>query len=141
MSEEQLTGVLLASPEFAGRANVLVGGANADANFVQALYQLLLRRTGAGAEVQGWLPAVAASGRQAVAGAFLGSGEYRGDAVRTVYGDPSLSPSPWQPFFLNLLHRGQAPSAGEIAWWVKSPFDVLTLEAIMAGTQEYFDLQ
>src|SRR5207247_1427219 len=67
MTEEQLTGILLASSEFAGRANALVGGANADANFVQALYQLLLRRTGASVELQGWLPLVAASGRQAVA--------------------------------------------------------------------------
>jgi Glycoside hydrolase family 44/Calx-beta domain/Domain of unknown function (DUF4214) len=140
MTEEQVAGALLASPEFANRANALVGGTNADANFVQALYNLLLGRTGSAAEVNSWLSPVAALGRQAAARAFLGSGEFRGDAVRTFYGDPSLTPLPWEPFFINLLHRSQAPTAGEIAGWANSPFDFLTLEVMLAGSQEYYNL-
>jgi Domain of unknown function (DUF4214)/Planctomycete extracellular len=129
---------IVASPEFASRANALIGGANADANFVQALYQLLLRRTAAPAEVQPWLPGVAAAGRQAVAGAILDSVEFRGDAVRTFYGDPSLNPLPWEPFFINLLHR--TPSAAEISGWANTSIDFVTMEVLMAGSQEYYDL-
>jgi hypothetical protein len=140
LTQEQVSGILLASPEFAARANALVGGTNPDANFVQALYQLLLGRTAATVEVQGWLPWLAANGRQAVAAVFLGSGEFRSDAVRTFYGDPSLNPLPWEPFFINLLHRSQAPSAAEVAGWVTAPLDFLTVEVILAGTQEYYDL-
>jgi hypothetical protein len=138
MTEEQVIGIIVASPEFAGRANTLVGGASADANFVQALYQLLLGRIGTG-EVQSWLPALAVVGRQAVAAEFLGSGEFRGDAVRTFYGDPGLNPLPWEPFFINLLGRGQALFAAEVGGWVSTPLDFLTLEVSLAASQEYYD--
>jgi len=37
--------------------------------------------------------------------------------------------------------RRQTPSAGEVAWWVQSPFDLLTLEVLFAGTKEYYDVQ
>src|SRR5438105_5881240 len=140
MTEEQMTSALLASPEFANRANALIGGTNADANFVQALYNLLLRRTASPAEVNGWLPSLAASGRQATAQAFLTGREFRGDAVRTFYGDPGLTPLPWEPFFINLLHRSQAPAPLEIANWVTSAVDFLSLEVTLAGSQEYYNL-
>src|SRR5439155_6730813 len=43
MSVGDAISAMVAGPEFANRANQLVGGTNTDANFVQALYQLLLR--------------------------------------------------------------------------------------------------
>src|SRR5262249_53189988 len=57
-TEEQVIAGLLSSPEFAARANPLIGGANADANYVQALYELLLNRPGSPAEVNAWLGAL-----------------------------------------------------------------------------------
>jgi|GEM_PF-3607822 len=140
MTEEQLTSALLASPEFANRANALIGGSNADANFVQALYNLLLRRTATPPEVNGWLPPLAASGRQATAQSFLTCREFRSDAIRSFYGDPGLTPLPWEAFFINLLHRSQAPSATEIAGWATSTVDFLSLEVTLAGSQEYYNL-
>ena len=71
----------------------------------------------------------------------LGSGEFRGDAVRTFYGDPTLNPLPWEPFFANLLHRSMAPTSGEIAGWVNSSLDFVTLEVTLAGSLEYYNLQ
>jgi hypothetical protein len=139
-SEEQLGNILAASQEFAGRANALIGGTNANANFVQALYTLLLNRTASTAEVNSWLPAVASLGRQAVAGYFTGSAEFRSDAVRTFYGDPSLTPKPWEPFFVNLLHRSKAPASSEVAGWVNSGVDFLSLEVVLAGSLEYYNL-
>jgi hypothetical protein len=138
-TEEQLANTLLASQEFASRANALVGGTNANANFVQALYTLLLNRTPATSEVNGWLPAVASLGRQAVAGYFTGSAEFRSDAVRTFYGDPSLTPMPWEPFFVNLLHRNKAPAASEINGWVNTSTDFVSLEVTLAGSLEYYN--
>ena len=140
MNEEQVASALLASSEFAHRANALIGGPNSDANFVQALYQLLLGRAATTGEVAAWLPWLPVNGRQNGALAFLVSGEFRTDAVRTFYGDPSLNPLPWEPFFVNLLHRQQAPSGGELAVWVGSTLDFLTIEVALAGSQEYYGL-
>jgi hypothetical protein len=139
MTEEQVMAGVLASGEFASRANALVGGASADANFVQALYQLLLLRTTT-TEIQGWLPTVATAGRQTVAADFLGSGEFRTAAVRTFYGDPSLNPLPWEPFLIDLLQRRQPPSTAEIAGWANSPLDLWTMELDLAASQEYYNL-
>src|SRR6185503_19115655 len=46
MSEEQVLSQLLGGTDFFQRAQTLIGGSDANANFVQALYQLLLGRTG-----------------------------------------------------------------------------------------------
>ena len=138
-TEEQVAAALIASPEFAARADALVGGTNPDANFVQSLYQLLLGRTASDAEVNGWLSTVAAQGRAAVAAAFLASGEFRTDAVRTFYGDPTQTPSPWEPWMVDLLHRTAAPSAAEVGAWVTSGTDSLTIEVTLAGSSEYYN--
>ena len=52
----------------------------------------------------------------------------------------SLNPLPWEPFFVNLLHRHQAPSGGELTSWVNSTLDFLTIEVALAGSQEYYGL-
>jgi hypothetical protein len=122
-TEEQVIAGILSSPEFAAHANALVGGANADANYVQALYQLLLHRTASMAEVNVWLGALP-NGRTAVALGFLGSPEYRGDVVTDLYG--------------TLLDRLTMPTASDVAGWVNSGLDMLAIEAAFASGPEYF---
>jgi hypothetical protein len=122
-TEEQVISVILSSSEFAAHANALIGGANADANYVQALYQLLLHRTASMAEVNFWLGALP-NGRAAVALGFLGSAEYRGDVVTGLYG--------------TLLDRPTAPTASDVAGWVNSGLDTLAIETAFASSAEYF---
>jgi hypothetical protein len=122
-TEEQVIAVILSSSEFAAHANALIGGANADANYVQALYQLLLNRTGSPAEVNFWLGALP-NGRAAVALGFLGSPEYRTDVVTQLYG--------------TLLDRLTMPTASDVAGWVNSGLDILAIEAVFASSAEYF---
>jgi hypothetical protein len=122
-TEEQVIAVILSSSEFAAHANALIGGANPDANYVQALYQLLLHRTASMAEVNLWLGALP-SGRAAVAFGFLGSAEYRTDVVTDLYG--------------TLLDRPTMPTASDVAAWVNSGMDMLAMEAAFASTAEYF---
>jgi len=56
-----------------------------------------------------------------------------------LYGDPSLSASPSQPFFPNLLARGSAPAPDEVAFWTDSAWSFLDIEANIAASQEYFN--
>jgi hypothetical protein len=122
-TEEQVIAGILNSPEFAAHANALIGGANADANYVGALYELLLNRPGSLAEVNGWL-GVLPSGRAAVALGFLGSPEYRTDVVDQLYA--------------TLLDRSAAPAASEVAWWVNSGLGLLAMQEGFASSAEYF---
>jgi acid phosphatase len=137
-TEEQVLEGILSSGEFASVANSSVGSTNTDYNYVSALYSLLLNRTAGSAEVNGWLNVLPGAGRAAVAVGFLNSAEFRGDAVRSFYGDPSLSPLPAEPFFPNLLRRASAPATWEVAFWVDSSLDLLGIEAGFAESQEYF---
>jgi len=77
-------------------------------------------------------------GRSGVASAILGSTEFRSGAVRTFYGDPTLTPTPFEPFFPNLLHRTAAPSSQEILGWANASVDLLTIEVTLAGSGEYY---
>jgi hypothetical protein len=122
-TEEQVLAGILSSPEFAAHANALIGGSNADANYVQALYKLLLNRMGSTAEVNVWL-SVLPSGRASVALGILGSPEYRTDVVTQFYG--------------TLLHRLTAPGASEVAGWVNSGLDILAIEVAFGSSPEYF---
>jgi hypothetical protein len=122
-TEEQVTAGILSSPEFAAHANALIGGATADANFVQALYKLLLNRTGSSSEVNAWLGALP-NGRAFVALGFLASPEYRTDVVTQFYG--------------TLVDRSTAPAAREVAGWVNSGLDILAIDVGFASSPEYF---
>ncbi len=142
-TEEQVIAGILASGEFAADANRLVGSANADDNFVQALYMLVLNRPANavnGNDVSAWAGGLPALGRAGVALDFLTLAEFRVGAVRTFYGDPTLTPSPYQPFLPNLLHRQAAPTSGEVGGWVNSGFDLLLIEDLIAGSAEFYAL-
>ena len=133
-TEEVVLAGILGTPEFASHANALIGGGNADSNFVQALYKLLALRTASSTEINGWLAALPTLGRIGAALAFLGSTEVRTDAVTQLYtGTPLAS-------LLNvtLLDRATAPSAAEVAGWVGSGLDLLSIEAGFGASQEYF---
>ncbi len=132
---EQVAAAFLGSSEFAARANALEGTADPDANFVRSLYRLVLRRAAGAAEVEAWLRVLPSAGRGSVAAAFLGSAEFRGDAVRAFYGVTAPAPL---PFFPNLLKRRTPPGAAEVLAWVVAPLDLLSIETAIAASAEYF---
>jgi hypothetical protein len=68
--------------------------------FVEALYSLVLHRTGSAAEVAAWGSALPAMGNQVAALAMLTSTECGADMV--------------QSYFNGLLHRTDAPTAAEV---------------------------
>ena len=74
----------------------------------------------------------------AVVRGFVFSTEFRNAAVRSLYGDPSLQPLPWEPFLPNLLHRFVPPRQDEISGWVNTGQDLHLLEVGFAGSEEYF---
>jgi hypothetical protein len=137
-TQEQVMAGIVSSPEFASHANALVGGSNPDANFVQALYQVLLGRTGSTGEVAGWMGVLGSMGRYGVASDFLSSQEFRSDVVRQLYG-PTAAPSvSVVSDYPNLLHRTLAPAATEVNGWVGSGLNVLGIEVDIAASNEFF---
>jgi len=84
-SEEMVLGGILGSEEFLYRVAGLTSSGTSEQSYLQALYSLLLQRTGSDGEVQDWVPAVTSSGRATVALAFLESVEYRSDVVQAYY--------------------------------------------------------
>jgi hypothetical protein len=92
-----------------------------DYDYVQSLYQNLLHRTGSTAEINGWVNQLPALGRAGLAQTLLWSQEFRGWEV----GDD----------YTQLLHR--TPAAGEVSGWAGSGLDLLTLDAVFAGSLEF----
>jgi hypothetical protein len=135
---ERVVAGILASPEFAARANALVGSPSADANFIQALYGLLLHRPGGAGEVSYWAGVLPASGRQGVAQGVLGSAEFRAGAVWTFYGGAGQASFPYEPFLPALLRRPTAPAAWEVDYWARSAADLLRIELGFASAPEFF---
>jgi hypothetical protein len=133
-TEEQVMAGILGSAEFAGHANTLIGGSNKDANFVQALYELLLLRTASNAEVQGWLPTVSAIGHAGVAMDFLGSTEFRADVVNQLYASSPVRTN----LYVTLLDRTKPPTSAEVSGWTNTSLDILSIEVLFAGSGEYF---
>jgi hypothetical protein len=107
---------ILGSPEYQSHTT-------SDTDYVQSLYQGLLHRAGSPAEVNAWVASLPQFGRGGVAQAFLLSQEYRAWEV----GDD----------YAHLLDRMQPPSAVEVATWVSSGLDILTMDAAFAGSPEY----
>jgi hypothetical protein len=123
-TQEQVTAEILSSQEFASRANTLIGGTSADANFVGALFKVLLNRTAGTDEVNTFLGLLPAQGRAGTAEVIEKSPEFRGDVATGT--------------FATLLDRTTAPSSAEVATLVDSGKDLLSLEVAQASTSEYF---
>lgn len=114
---EQLTNLLVTSAEYRNRY------AGSDAAFVHSLYTRFLLRNPDNAGLAFWQGQASAIGRAEVARALLGSAEFRGLVVRG--------------FYLNLLRRPAAPSQAEIAGWVASGLDFVSMQLRFASTSEF----
>jgi titin len=121
-SEEQVQSGILGSAEFFNHAQTLITSGTPEARYVQALYKLLLNRTGSAAELAGWNNVLQAQGRQGVALGFLQSAEDRKDVIQGYYG--------------TLLHR--TPSAVELNNWVMSSLDFASIRLGFESSLEFF---
>ena len=75
-----------------------------------------------------------------MAGAILGSTEYRTDEVQELYGFRYALSASVVSLFPNFLHRTAAPGAGEVNGWVNSGLDILTVEVRFAASGEFVAL-
>ena len=121
-SEEQVLSQILASQEFYNRAQALIPSGSADERYVQALYLLLLNRTGAPTEADAWVAALPTLGRQGAALSFLSSAEFRTDD--------------FEGYYNALLNRpGDQPALND---WVFSSLDVAGVRVGFESTLEFF---
>ncbi len=127
---EQAMVALITSGEFADRAG-------SDVGFIETLYARLLGRTAGTGELTAWLGGLPVLGRAVVAGAIVQSTEFRADVVEQMYG-AEAAPSPALPgLFPDLLHRDSVTDA-EVKAWAKSNIDLLAIERVFAGTDEFY---
>lgn len=138
-TEEVLISTILASAEFGTRAMKLYPSDQTNPAYIKALFKLLLNREADSTGLANWVRALQTQSRAQVASAFQATALYRGGMVRTIYGDPTLSPLPFQPFFVNLLHRKTAPTPAEVNGWVNSGQDILSIQAVFAASDEFFN--
>jgi len=131
---EQVISGFTVSGEFAARATALEQTGDANADYVRALYRLLLQRTNASAaDVNGWVQRMTVAGRGGIAQGFTRSIEFRSNSVSSFYG-----PATPLPFLRNILGRTSTATAPEINGWVNSGLDVLVLERLFASSNEYY---
>jgi hypothetical protein len=121
-TEETVLSLILGSPEFYQRAQTLVLTGTPDERFVQALYQVLLHRTGSSLDISAWVSILPQVGRQGVALAFLESAEFR---TRL-----------FQEYYNALLHR-PADTPGLNAW-VASGLDASNVRVGFESSPEFF---
>jgi hypothetical protein len=122
-TEEDVIARLLSSNEFFNRAPTLAttaGDPNAD--FISALYESLLDRAPSAGDISAWESVLATSGRAGVVNGITHSNEFRSDQVAS--------------FYVTFLHR--SGSEKEIASWVGSNLDLLSIEVGFCGSQEFF---
>jgi Right handed beta helix region len=119
--EEQVLSQILGSSEFDGRAQTLSSTGTSQERDIQALYQLLLNRTGGSVDVAGWVSQLPRIGLQGVAQMFLTSAEFRGDL--------------FEGYYNALLHR---PSDPAISNAVFSNLDAATIRINFEGSPEFF---
>jgi hypothetical protein len=113
---EAATAALVGSAEYRVRFG-------SDGAFVQSLAATLLGRVGAPAEAAAWAGAVGSAGRSALALGFLGAAEYRGRVVGQL--------------FTQALHRLTPPADADVAAWVNSGLDLVTIEVYFAASPEF----
>jgi probable HAF family extracellular repeat protein len=121
-TEEAVLSGILSSPEFYARAQTLIGSGTADERYVQALYLLLLNRTGEASGVAGWVGGLPTQGRQGVARGFLAATEFRTDLFEAYYNA--------------LLHRPD--DAAGISDWVFSNLDAASVRMGFEAAPEFF---
>jgi hypothetical protein len=122
-TEETVLANILGTQEFFNRARTLVDSGSANERYVQALYQLLLGRSGSASEVAGQAALIATVGRAGMAQGVLSSGEYRSNLTNAYYEI--------------LLHR--VPSAAEVAGWLNLNLDQNTQRIDTETSIEFFN--
>ena len=124
-TEEQVLSRILASQEFYTRAQTLIATGSADERYVQALYGLLLDRTGEPDGVASWLGGLPTLGRQGVALGFLAGPtgrEFRMDQ--------------FEGYYDALLHRpSDQPGLND---WVFSNLDMSAVRIGFEATTEFY---
>jgi hypothetical protein len=128
-SQEQVLSNLLGDPghEFFNRAQALVSSGTPQERYVQALYMLLLHRTGSASEITGWVNNIPMVGLIGVALQIQQTGEYRTIVVSGYYNV--------------LLHRPPdvyGDMGGLNAWVFMSNQDLYTIRTAFEGTSEFF---
>jgi hypothetical protein len=121
-THEQVLDGILSSDEFVNRTQSLVASGTADERYVQGLYQVLLNRTGAAAEVAYWVNRLPQLGRQGIVQEFLGAKEYRADQ--------------FEGYYNALLHRPDDPAG--LNAWVFSNLDINTVRLGFEASAEFF---
>lgn len=126
-SDEQALSIMLGSQEYFDRSPQVLGQAQGPSapTFVRALYQQLLGRSARDGEVQYWVNSVATSGRDGVALGFLQSAEYRRLFVGRAYAE--------------ILHRIQAPTPGEVDFWVQASLGIAGIREALASSLEFYN--
>jgi hypothetical protein len=120
-TEESVLSDILGCPEFFSHAQTLEASGTPHQRYVEALYQLLLGRTGAAAEVAGWVE-VSQQSQAGVALDILDSLECRADLVEAYYNA--------------LLHRAAETAALDA--WATSGEDALTMRIGIEASEEFF---
>jgi hypothetical protein len=120
--EELVLSDILGSAEFFSHAQGLIGSGTANQRYVQALYLLLLDRTGNSVEIADQVAGLAAQGQAGLAFEFLTSPEFRTDLVEAYYNV--------------LLHRPS--SAASRNGWVFSGIDAATMRVDFESGSEFF---
>jgi hypothetical protein len=124
LTEETVLAAILSSPEYFNRAAALLGQTPSDPAFLTRLYQQILGRTPAQAEIDFWVGILGQVTRFPVAYAFLNSPEFRTNTVTSFYTD--------------LLRRTAPPSAQEVAGWVNSSADLALIRIAFESSVEYY---
>jgi hypothetical protein len=122
-TEEQVSSQILGSAEFFGHAQTLVSAGTPQQRFVQALFQLLLTRTGGAGEIAFWVNELPVSGQSGVALGIETSSESR---AATVAG-----------YYSTRLHR--TADIGGAASWVASNLDLTGIRIGVESSTEFFN--
>jgi hypothetical protein len=121
-TEEQVLSQILGSAEFFNRAQTLISSGTPQQRYVQALYQVLLYRTGSDSDVQGWVNVLPAIGPQGVAAGFLGSSEFRMNQ--------------FQGYYNALMHRSVDPDG--LQYWTNSGLNFDAVCIAFESTNEFY---
>jgi len=131
LTEEQVIAGFASAPEYYNK--VTQGSPNPNGTWIQSLYSNLLGRQASAPEVNYWLSVLPALGQTNVVSGFVNSAEFRADQVRSFYGVVPVGVVP----AVNILKRLGVPSAGDLAYWVQSPFDLRTIETMFLAVPEF----
>jgi hypothetical protein len=123
VAPEAVLSDILSSDEFFARASSLGDSGDANANFVQELYSLLLNRTPGQDEIASWVSQIGSMGRIGIVKGFIYSVEYRSDVIKAYY--------------TGLLHRSSPPLPAEVNYWVFSGLNLVGIKTGFEGSAEF----